>query len=166
MMIFTVKIRRRGLLIALALVVAAAAGAMLFSNYGSGEAAAAVFGRGKSEVRCTSAEERAAYLGKFGWTAEEMGSLEVMIPAEFDGVYETYNAIQTAQGFKLEKYKGEQVTKYSYKVTNFPEEGEVIANLLIYKDRVIAADLSSTELGGFIRGLDNQELPEQKPERT
>ena len=58
------------------------------------------------------------------------------------------------------------MTKYSYKVTNFPEEGEVIANLLIYKDRVIAADLSSTELGGFIRGLDNQELPEQKPERT
>lgn len=116
---------------------------------------AQVFGRSKAEVKCATDEERVAYLEEAGWQVdpEPVGALEVVIPQEFDAVYESYAMMQERQGFHLDRYKGDTAQKFTYRVTNYPGGEEVLANLLIYKNRVIAADLCSAQLGGFIQGL-------------
>ena len=96
--------------------------------------------------------ERMAFLTENGWQADEtpLGTQEVTIPAQFDEVYEQYNAIQQGQGFNLEKYAGKPVTEYTYHITNYPENDEVVAHLLVYKDKIIGADVSAMEQGGFV----------------
>ena len=104
-----------------------------------------------------SPEARRAFLAGFGWEIDEGAAVEetVVIPAHFDAVYEDYNAIQQAQGLNLERYRGKTVMRYTYPVTNYPDyDGEVLATLLIYKDRVIGGDLCSADADGFVHGLD------------
>jgi len=73
------------------------------------------------------------------------------IPREFDRVMSTYNELQKRQGLDLTKYKGREVTRYSYNVTNYPGyEGKVTANVIVYKSRVIGGDVSSSDVEGFI----------------
>lgn len=101
-------------------------------------------------------EERISLLKSFGWEVEEtpVEEADVTIPAEFDRVFENYNAIQKSQGFDLSKYKNRNMKRFTYRVTNYPDyEGTVYCNLLIYKNRVVGADICSSDVNGFIRGL-------------
>lgn len=101
-------------------------------------------------------EERVALLKSYGWEVEEtaVDEANVTIPAEFDRVMESYNALQKSQGFDLSKYRNRDMTRYTYRVTNYPDyEGTVYANLLIYKNRVVAGDICSSDVNGFILGL-------------
>lgn len=101
-------------------------------------------------------DERVALLKSYGWEVEEtaVDEAKVTIPAEFDRVMESYNALQKSQGFDLSKYKNRDMTRYTYRVTNYPDyEGTVYANLLIYKNRVVAGDICSSDVNGFILGL-------------
>lgn len=101
-------------------------------------------------------EQRVAYLAQCGWEVDENSCViqEVMIPSEFSGNYQAYAELQARQGFDLEALKGKRVKQVTYTVTNWPEEGEgVVANLLIYKNRVVAGDLTSMSADGFTRAL-------------
>lgn len=101
-------------------------------------------------------EERIAFLKSFGWEVEgnPVEEADVTIPAEFDRVFENYNAIQRSQGFDLSKYKNRDMKRFTYRVTNYPDyEGTVFCNLLVYKNRVVGADICSSDVNGFIRGL-------------
>lgn len=100
-------------------------------------------------------EERVAFLQSFGWQteAEPAETREVMIPAQFDDVYQNYNAMQQAQGFDLAPYAGEVVTQYKYKITNYPGETEVFATLLVYGRLIIGGDLACAEANGFMHGF-------------
>nr|WP_207720781.1 DUF4830 domain-containing protein [Lawsonibacter celer] len=106
-----------------------------------------------------SNEDRISYLSSYGWSvsAEPISVEELVIPEEFDDTYTQYLELQSSQGFDLEKYAGKRVKRYTYAITNYPtgEEG-VQAGLLIYKNTVIGGDVLSSQLGGFIHGL---ELP-------
>lgn len=77
----------------------------------------------------------------------------VTIPEEFDEVYSEYNDLQLSQGFNLEKYKGKEIECYTYDVINFDGGTPAVANLMIYKNRVIGGDLSSAEMNGFQQGF-------------
>ena len=104
----------------------------------------------------TTEDHRRAFLSSFGWETSVEGSeaIEVTIPAKFDSVYEGYNDIQRAQGLNLERYRGKKVMRYTYAVTNYPDyEGTVYATLLVYKDKVIGADICSADVEGFVHGL-------------
>ena len=99
---------------------------------------------------------RISFLNAFGWeVAEQPTSIEeVVIPEEFGDIYEEYNALQKTQGLNLAKYKGKTVRRYTYEVINYNGEDEIVyANLLIYKNRVIGADICSAKLEGFMHGL-------------
>lgn len=100
-------------------------------------------------------EERVAYLQSFGWQvdSEPDEMREVMIPAEFNDVYTTYNVMQKAQGFDLLPYAGQVVTQYKYYIQNYPNETEVYATLLIQGDRIIGGDVASSQAGGFMHGF-------------
>lgn len=100
--------------------------------------------------------QRVAFLEGFGWTVSEEACeiVDVAIPTEFNEVYETYNAIQKQQGFDLSQYRGRQVRRYTYTVTNYPDHPDYVrANLLVYNNQVIGGDICSLELDGFMHGF-------------
>lgn len=70
-----------------------------------------------------------------------------------DRVLLGYNEMQKKQGLDLSKYTRKRVTRYTYRVTNSPAEGEVYVNLLIYRGRVIAGDVASADPDGFVMPL-------------
>ena len=102
-----------------------------------------------------SNEDRLNFLSACGYTAEPepVQTQEVAIPKEFNEVFTRYNRLQQSQGFDLEPYAGKRAKRYVYRVTNCGDAGTVCATLIVYKDTVIAADLSSTEGEGFLRAL-------------
>ncbi|MBR3639919.1 MAG: DUF4830 domain-containing protein [Clostridia bacterium] len=96
---------------------------------------------------------RIAFLRQFGWEVDPEPTEEVTIriPTEFDRVLTSYNELQKHQGLDLSKYRGKEVTRYSYKVNNYPEyNGDVTANVIIFKNRVIGGDVCSSDVSGFI----------------
>ncbi|MDP4120258.1 MAG: DUF4830 domain-containing protein [Bacillota bacterium] len=106
---------------------------------------------------------RVSFLNKFGWKVSSKPTeiTTVKIPEEFNKVYENYNKIQQQQGLDLSKYKGIEITRYTYKVLNYPGEPDTVnANLLVYKGCVIGGDISSVRLDGFIQGFEKTSKPE------
>ena len=104
-----------------------------------------------------SAEDVAAFLSQFGWEvdATPIESKEVTIPAEFDKIFSAYNELQREQGLDLSKYKRKQVTRYTFKVTNYEGyEGTVYANVLVYRNRVVGGDICSADATGFVQGFE------------
>ena len=104
-----------------------------------------------------SNEDRVAFLRSFGWEVEEAAIevMEVQIPEVFDEVYSTYAELQRSQGLDLTKYAGKTAQRWTYRVLNYPgATEEVLAHLLICGSRVVACDISSAELGGFMQGME------------
>ncbi len=104
-----------------------------------------------------TAEDRIGFLRQFGWEveAEPVEEEKVTVPAEFDKVYQSYNELQNKQGFDLTKYRKKEVTRYTYRITNYPDyDGVVYANFLVYRNRVIGGDVCSEDVNGFLHGLD------------
>ena len=95
------------------------------------------------------------FLSAYGWEAAElMDKAEVTVPAEFDPVYESYNTLQKKQEFDLSKYKKKTVVRYTYKVENYPDySGVVLADVIVYKNKIIGGDICSADVNGFIHGF-------------
>lgn len=112
-------------------------------------------------------DARLRYLTAFGWevASEPQEVVEVLIPQSFNAVYERYNEIQKAQGMDLERYQGKTVKRYTYSIQNYPDRPEYVrANILVYRDQVIAGDVCSVEArNGFMHGL---KLPEEDSSQT
>ena len=100
-------------------------------------------------------EERVAFIERFGIKVEQTPKEErsFPIPENFDRVILGYNELQKKQGLDLSRYVKKRVTRYTYRVTNHMSEGEVYANLFIYRGRVVAADISSLDPEGFVEPL-------------
>ena len=111
-------------------------------------------------LRAGNAAERLAFISQFGWDVAEdpVQVTEILIPAEFDEVYQKYNEIQKQQDLDLTLYAGRRVKKWTYAVRNYPGyEGRadvIELNMLICDGLVIGDDVCSTELGGFMHGFD------------
>lgn len=136
-------------IIAILILTAAVVGAVLYLRWDRGEATEPKQFFGETN------EERIAFLQSFGWQTEASPAetREVMIPAQFDDVYQNYNAMQQAQGFDLAPYAGEIVTQFKYKITNYPGETEVFATLLVYGRLIVGGDLACAEASGFMHGF-------------
>ncbi len=107
------------------------------------------------EIPCGTPEERLAYLQSFGWTVdpEPTETRQVLIPEKFSDVYVTYNEMQLAQGFDLKPYAGATCTQYRYHITNYPDEPEVYATLLVHGEILIGGDVACAEVDGFMHGF-------------
>lgn len=127
--------------------------------------------------RCTSSEvqkpvysvnnnasdinEILSFVSGFGWdvSSEPDEVREIIIPAEFDELYENYNAIQLSQGYDLRVYSGQRAKNWSFTIKNYPGyEGEecIKINILIKDGVVIGGDVCSVELGGFMHGFSKE----------
>ena len=158
----TSKVKIAVLLIAIAAVVAA--GAMMLTGGEKPAAYVSLF-----NIKAENPAERAAFLSQFGWkiSSDPVEVSEVIIPEDFDAGYTEYAAMNKAQGFDLEPYKGVRAKRWTYSVLNYPmleNSAETVqANLLIYDGRVIGGDVCSLELGGFIHGF---EMPKNTVPQT
>ena len=104
-----------------------------------------------------TSEDRIEFLRQFGWEVDgvPVEEAEVTIPEEFDKVYRSYNELQKKQGFDLSKYHKKDAMRYTYRITNYPDyDGDVFANFIVYRGRVIGGDVCSADANGFIHGLD------------
>lgn len=118
------------------------------------ESTAAVNGISYQKVYSNS--DRIDFISQFGWTVSQtpIEEVEVTIPSEFDTVYTGYNDIQKAQGLNLSKYKGKEVVRYTYQITNYADyDGVVYVNLLIYRNKIVGGDVCSADSSGFIHGF-------------
>ena len=100
---------------------------------------------------------RSRFLEDIGLTVEEndYDYKEIVIPENFDEVYNQYNGLQKQDGFDLKKYAGKTVDKFTYTVKRYPgyENEKVYVNLLIYKGKVIGGDISTARVDGFMKNL-------------
>ena len=151
MFIFTAKLSRGRAVAAVLLLAVIIACVILLAGRRSDAVTA-----GEFDAVVKSNSQRVEYLESLGWqvSAEPIEEQAVIIPRTFSQVYEDYNELQKSQGFDLKKYCGCEAIRYSYSVTNYPgEDGAVIADLLIYRGRVIAGDVQSASINGFMQGL-------------
>ena len=96
-------------------------------------------------------EDRVAFMTSLGIRVADGEQSQVfVIPKSFDRVILGYNEIQKKQGLDVTKYTRKKITRYTYEVTNFDAEGKVYANLFIYRNRIIACDVSSLDGDGFV----------------
>lgn len=152
MVIFTAKLSKARLIG----IVAAAAALILFiiflANRGTGTSMEPT-----AAAKLATPESRVEYLSSAGYTVsqEPVRTQEVQIPKEFSEVYQQYNQLQMSQGFDLTKYQGKRIMQYVYRIENWPEENSepVYATLLIYKNKLIGADIARGGEDGFLRPL-------------
>ena len=103
-----------------------------------------------------NAENGKEFLAQYGWSVDDIvvEECEVTIPKDFDKVMTLYNEIQKQQGLDLSKYSRKTATRYTYKITNYPNyEGTVYANIIVYRNKVISGDICSADAKGFMHTL-------------
>lgn len=163
MFVFSAKINKKNTIIGLGLAGVLIVGvAFLYPKENADEAMAKnssveiVDTMGMNDVKIKSDIDVYNYLKSFGWDVSEIPLRveTVVIPKEFDDVYEKYNELQERQGFNFSKAKGKKAMLYSFEINNHPSgEKSVVANVIIYKKKVIGGDISSSDVNGFIHGL-------------
>ena len=113
-----------------------------------------------SYEKVKSAQDAAKFLSQFGWEvkADDVEEVDVTLPSAFDKILTAYNELQMRQGLNLSKYKNKPVVRYTFTVTNYPgADGPVLANVLVYRNRVIGGDLCSADITGFVTGFDGKQ---------
>ena len=113
---------------------------------------------GSHSMKAETPTERIEFFRQFGYEVKTTPESvkEVIIPDEFDETYTEYNELQKEQGLDLSAFKGARVKSWSYEILNYPgyeNSGIIRGNLLTYKGIVIACDISSAELDGFMEKL-------------
>lgn len=155
MFIFTTKFNRKKAVVAVVVLAVILIAVVLIAGS---------VGRANSDSKETAAltavvknnDQRIKYLNSLGWEVDKKALEEqnVVIPRDFSDVYKKYNDIQLAQGFDLSKYGGIEATRYTYKVLNYPDcDSNVVADIIVYRNHVIAGDVQSNALDGFMVGL-------------
>ena len=101
-------------------------------------------------------DDRVAFIEQFGLRVKGSAVSEVsfVMPENFDRVMLGYNEIQKAQGLDLSKYAKKKITRYTYEIENYNSyDGDVYVNLLVYRNKIIACDVSSADPQGFVEEL-------------
>jgi len=101
-------------------------------------------------------QDIAAYLETLGWQVapSPLEVQEILIPREFDHVFEAYNHMQIQAGFDLSNYQGLPALRYTYEIKNHPDQSEgVVADVLIVNNQIVGGDIQSLLQDGFIHGL-------------
>ena len=118
-----------------------------------------VFAAGNKQTNAKTNAERLLFIKGLGYTvlSDEPTAKTVNIPEVFYDVYNNYNTLQQSSGYDLSLYKGCEVTIYTYSI-NPPSDysGECVINIIVYNDRVIGGDVSSSALGGFMLPINNK----------
>lgn len=107
-----------------------------------------------------SDRDRLYFLEQSGYEAAEtpISVQEIRLPEVFPPVLEEYARLQRSQGFELERYKGREITVYTYELCGDTNGTLLFASLYQYRGRIVAGDIHSPALGGYmgpIRSTEN-----------
>ncbi len=98
------------------------------------------------------------YLQSLGWQVEQepIRRETVEIPLVLDESFGEYLQLQDSQGFpSLTLYQGKEVQRETYRILNYPTGAEeILLNILLYQGEIIAGEVLSPEINGFLHGLD------------
>ena len=139
----TALTRRRAVVIVAA--IAAVLFALIFMRWQNSE---------KDKLMTT--EGRKMFLSELGWEIDPGSESykSVLLPQTLEGIMEEYNRLQLEQGFDLSQHCGEECDQFCYAVTNYPNcESSVYATLYLQNGKLIAADIHSTAIDGFMHGI-------------
>ncbi|NLJ31651.1 MAG: DUF4830 domain-containing protein [Clostridiales bacterium] len=158
MFIFSVKADKRKICVALAAVLLVTTAVIVVVKLRHETPSAECAGV-KYSLNAGTGEERVAFFRQFNWqvSPEPVLVQDVTIPAKFNDTYNNYNRIQKDQGLDLAPYAGKVCRQWVYEVLNYPQETEVRATILVYNDRVIGGDLSTTAVDGFMTGFQGEQ---------
>lgn len=111
-----------------------------------------------TQVSCSSAAEGEKYLNSLGWETGDSSEKSITVPAQWNDVYINYNELQTDQGYDLTPYRGQNVTLYTYEITNYEGYTEgIVADILVCDGKVIGGDICNTSAeNGFMTGLEKR----------
>ena len=148
MNIYTFKLTKKHIVAAVLAVAALVALVILMIPGGEAEETGAI-------VSVKTPEDCVQFLTRLGYQldAASCRSKKVQIPKTFDAVYQTYNEMQKECGYDLSKYAGKKVDLSTWKVTNFPDDEEVLVDVLVYKNKVIGGAVYTYSVEGFMYGL-------------
>lgn len=108
----------------------------------------------QNSFACNNTDDVITYLKSFDVDCGEFQIDEITVPYEFGEVYSSYNSIQKEQGFDLAQYKGNNLTRYTAKVNNYPDSNDdVFVEVLVFKNLIVGADIYSVSSNGFIVAL-------------
>lgn len=160
-MTVTLKLSKKKVLLTVLLVAVVAAAFVTCRMFLQSDTVSAWLSKGP---RGSTEEERQEFIASLGWQVdpEPAEVVELVVPKEFDDVYTAYNDMQKDQGYDLTKHMGKRAKRYTYVVYNYPGyEGGVRLNLVVRGNRVIAGDVCSLEIDGFMHGfaLPTGEMP-------
>ena len=144
MVIMTAKVPKRRLLLIVLLLIAAAV-VLALCLHGAG-----------SETEKPTKSSAQAFLEGYGWQVvpEPVKTQQVTVPADPSEVFLRYNELQVSQGYDLLQYSGEELTRYVYRITNYPDEvGVYYATLLVKDGQIVGADVASSAKTGVMHGL-------------
>ena len=101
---------------------------------------------GTYSLNAKDTNEQVSFLKQFGHIAmaESVESSEVIIPNDFNDVYEEYNGLQKQIGLNLEKFKGKDASQVRFELENSETKYAV---LLVHDGKVIGAHLTNGEYG-------------------
>ncbi len=109
-----------------------------------------------NETGLSTPEGRASFLAELGWEIDldTEEARAVTLPEALEGVMRDYNEMQLKQGYDLRRFLGQSCTQYTYLVTNYPDaDTDVYVTLYIKGQRIIAGDIHSNALNGFMHGI-------------
>ena len=152
MVIMTAKVPKRRLLLIVLLLIAAAVVLALCLRGAGGDAEKPELSR----VTGAANEARVAGLAGYGWQVEPepVKTQQVTVPADPSEVFLRYNELQVSQGYDLLQFSGEELTRYVYRITNYPDEnGVYYATLLVKDGQIVGADVASNAKTGVMHGL-------------
>ena len=166
MFIFSVKADKRKICVILAAILLVVTAAVVLTKVHNSKPTAECAGV-RYTLSAATNEERVAFFGQFGWkvAAEPIEIKDVTIPATFNNVYTNYNNIQKDQGLDLTPYAGKTCKQWVYAVTNYPQNTDVRATILVVDNRVIGGDLSTAALDGFMTGFKGEQVSDDMLEQ-
>ena len=101
-------------------------------------------------------DDRVAFIEQFGLKVKgaSVESKGFVMPDNFDRVLAGYNEIQKRRGLDLSKYAKKKVMRYTYEIDGYEDyDGDVLVNLIVYRNRIIGCDVSSADTNGFVKEL-------------
>ena len=152
MLIVTAKLSKTKLFLLLAAAAICIAGLLLLFSPSKG----APLGESSPFGGLSTNESRLELLLSCGLeaAAEPIATLDLQLPSPLDERYTAYNQLQLTQGFDLTPYCGQSLTRYTYAITNYDDSFQgVQANLYLFEDTLVAADLFCAGKNGFIAPL-------------
>lgn len=148
MNIYTIKIKKKHL-VAAVVAVGILLVALILLLPGEKAAETGVSVTIKEQADCVK------YLAQLGYQTDTASSetKKVLVPKEFDAVYEAYNQMQKECGFDLSRYAGKKVDLTTCRITNWPNDEIVLADVLVFKEKVIGGAVYTAAVDGFMYGL-------------